>query len=337
MKVKLVIFVATLVVSILGACNGSNVNNSNTSTRTLRGSSSYTPYDAHAMLWSRGGEGREMVWVGSGGEAGQLLVSTASPNNRPDWIICTQGVVAGLAARGERVVIIGTVYISDQAILPVFRRPRRPLVGARSLFIPRSSIEFAFDRLLQREGVRREDVRVPNVERVAFTNIASLLAKPVGDQDALDFAILVDPFITNLVNENRDAYEVGQGGLYEMHYSIVVRESDLRANRAQFVELLRQFLEADRRLNALTDDNAFYSEVWGRRRDGSPELMPRLITYRREPARLQLQTGILKQRLREELQYLTGKYPEQLRMPDNVDALVDSSLLEEVASDRVTR
>lgn len=65
--------------------------------------------------------------------------------------------------------------------------------------------------------------------------------------------------------------------------------------------------------------------------------MPRLITYRREPARLQLQTGVLKQRLREELQYLTGKYPEQLRMPDNVDALVDSSLLEEVASDRVTR
>lgn len=262
MKLKLALIVTFLVV-FLAACNGSNVNTPDSPPRPLRGSSSYTPYDAHAMLWSRAGEGREMVWVVSSGEAGQLLISTASPNNRPDRILCTQGVVAGLAARGERVVIIGTVYISDQAILPVFRRPRRPLAGARSLFIPRSSIEFAFDRLLQREGVRREDVRVPNVERVAFTNIASLLAKPVGDQDALDFAILVDPFITNLVNENRDAYEVGQGGLYEMHYSIVVRESDLRANRARFVELLRQFLEADRRLNALTDDNAFYSEVWG--------------------------------------------------------------------------
>src|SRR5437868_5686441 len=70
----------------------------------LRGAASYTPYDAHAMLWARGGEKGGIVWVSSGAEAGSLLVSQADPARRPDWIMCSQGVVAGLAAKGEKVV-----------------------------------------------------------------------------------------------------------------------------------------------------------------------------------------------------------------------------------------
>src|SRR5690349_5146887 len=76
--------------------------------RPLRGAASYTPYDAHAMLWTRGGEMRDLVWVSSGAEAGNLVVSQADPARRPDWGLCTQGVVAGLAAKGERVVILAT-------------------------------------------------------------------------------------------------------------------------------------------------------------------------------------------------------------------------------------
>ena len=53
--------------------------------RPLRGAASYTPYDAHAMLWTRGCDARDLVWVSSGAEAGNLVVSQADPARRPDW------------------------------------------------------------------------------------------------------------------------------------------------------------------------------------------------------------------------------------------------------------
>jgi len=305
--------------------------------RPLRGAASYTPYDGHAMLWTRGGEKRDLVWVSSGAEAGNLVVSQADPARRPDWGLCTQGVVAGLAAKGERVVILATLYVSDEALVPVFRKPRRELEGSRSLFIPRSSIELAFDRLLMREGVARDKVRVPSVEKINFSTIATLLAKPADAADALDFAILVDPFATNVIKENPGKYEIGKGGLYEIHYSIIARPEDVKARRGKFLELLRQMRDADDKLAALADDDAFYAEVWGRKQAGQPELLPRMLTYRRGPARLQLQVTTLRKHLREELEYLTAKYPEQLKMPADVDVLVDPTLLEEIAADRVTR
>lgn len=300
----------------------------------LRGASSYTPYDALSMFWSRQADGNEMVWVSSGAEAGRLLVSTASPQRRPDWVLSTQGVVAGLAARGEDVVIIATVYVSDDAILPVFRTPRGSLDGSRSLYIPRSSIEFAFDRLLEREGVPRDRVTSPQVETVGFTTIASLLAKPADSKDALDWALLVDPFLTNLVNEHPNRYEVGEGGLYEIHYSVVVRREDLNARRPAFVRLLEELHAADQTLSTLSDEQ-FYGELWGRMKNGQPERLSRMLTYDRKPAHLQLQLSTVRQRLREELQYLTNKYPNDLRMPSDIEVLVDPTLLKEVDSTRV--
>lgn len=303
----------------------------------LRGASSYTPYDAFSMLWAREAKDRSMVWVSSGSDAGRLLVSRAEPERRPDWAFCSQGVVAGLAAKGEQVVIIGTTYVSDDVVLPVFRTPRKPLEGARSLFIARSSIELAFDRLLEREGVSRESIRMPTVETVGFTTIQSLLAKPVEAPDALDFAVLVDPFVTNLIGEQPQRYEIGEGGLYELHYSIVARKEDLERRRGDFVELLRQFKQVDSQLAEIDGEAEFRSRVWGRKKDGQPEYFPEMRTYNRRPARLELRATALRGRLREELEYLTSKYPQQLEMPEDVDALVDASLLEEVAPGRVIR
>ena len=332
----LVIVFITVALTTAGGCKGCRQDTAGDS-GPLRGAASYTPYDAHAMLWTRVGESRNMVWVSSGAEAGTLLVSQADAARRPDWILCSQGVVAGLAAKGEDVVILATVYVSDDVLVPVFRKPRGPLEGRRSLFIPRSSIELAFDRLLKREGIERGKVRVPNVEKVGFATIVALLSKPGDAPDALDFAILVDPYVSNLVREQPEKYEIGKGGLYELHYCIVARRGDVQAHRGKFLDLLRQMLEADKKLASLSDDDAFYKEVWGREQGGLPDVLPRMLTYRRGPARLEFQVTSLRNRLQEELQYLTDKYPDQLRMPADINVLADPSLMEEVAADRVTR
>jgi ABC-type nitrate/sulfonate/bicarbonate transport system substrate-binding protein len=303
---------------------------------TLSSAISYTPYDALGMLWSQSEKDHRVNWTTSGGEAGKLLSSKSDINQRPSWIFSSQGVASGLAAKGEKVVVIATVYTDSNTVLPVFRKPKKPLSGNRSLFIPRSSIEFAFNNLLKREGVKPSEINVPKVEKVSFPTIESLLLKPAEDKDALDFGLLVEPFITNVVEKNPDKYEIGQGGLYELHYSVVVRADDLKVNRAKYVKLLKQLLEADKKLSAFPDDDTFYKETWGRKKDGKPELLPKTLTFKRSAAKLQLQPTRLRQLLKEELTYLTQKYPDQLKMPDNVDALVDPSLLQEVAPDRVT-
>jgi ABC-type nitrate/sulfonate/bicarbonate transport system substrate-binding protein len=301
----------------------------------LAGSSSYTPYDAINMLWSRGGKNRSMVWTNSGGESGKLLVSKADTQQRPDWTLNSQGVLAGLAAKGEKVVTIATVYTSDEAIRPVFRKPKKPLTGLRTLPIPRSSIELALDRLLKREGVAVASAKIPKVEKPSFPTISTLLTKPATDKDALDYAILVEPFITNVMTKYPKDFEIGKGGLYNLHYSVMVRESDLKARRAEYVQLLRELLEADKKIAAFPDDATFYREVWGREKDGKPDLFAKTLTYKRQPAKLQLNITQLRKQLKEELTYLTQKYPNDLKMPENVDALVDPSLLKEVAPDRV--
>jgi hypothetical protein len=302
----------------------------------LRGTSGYTPYDAYTMLWARGAGNRTMVWVNAGSDAGRLLTSKAQVDKRPDFAVCTQGVVAGLAARGEDVVIIASLYVSEDAIRPVFRKPKRPLAGLRSLFIPKSSIEFAFENLLAREGVTRSAIRMPKVEKTDFTAITSMMRKPADEADALDFAVLVEPFISNLTTEHAGEYEVGQGGIYEMHYSLCIRREDLAARRGDFVRLLRELADVDKELQTIRTDSEFHEKVWGRLKDGKPELLPTLTTFSRAPLRLQLQTAKVRQRLRDELQFLIGHYPSDLRMPANVDQLVDPSLLREVQPDRVT-
>lgn len=300
----------------------------------LRGASGYTPYDWCSLLWAQ--SGGEMVWVNSGAEAGKLLVSKADPAHRPDWAFCSQGVVAGLSARGEEPVIIATLYISGDAVRPVLRKPRTPLRGSRSLFIPRSSIEVAFDRFLAREGVNVADVSIPRVENPTFTTIVSLLGKPASASDSIDFGILVEPFISNLFAEHPNDYELGAGGLYELCYSLVVRRDDLEKRRNEFVSLLKQFDALSKKVEAYTAEVDFYANVWGRKKNGTPETLPRLVSFDYRPARLLLQPERLRGLLREELSVLVKKYPNELRMPKNVSLLVDESLLKEVVPARVT-
>jgi ABC-type nitrate/sulfonate/bicarbonate transport system substrate-binding protein len=301
----------------------------------LRGTSGYTPYDSFSMLWARRGADHPIAWVNSGADAGRLLVSKAEPANRPSWAFCTQGVVAGLAARGEDVVIIATTYSSEDALRPVFRVPRRAMSGARSLFIPRSSIELAFDRLLEREHVSRADVIVPTVEKTDFATIVSLLTKPVEDSGSIDFAVLVEPFISNVMNEHPGKYELGQGGLYRMYYCVVARRDDVAAHRDRYVALLREFLAVDGELSRIKSDEEFREKVWGREKNGAPERLPALATFKREPLRLALDAPAVRARLEDELSYLTTKYPADLKRPADERRLVDPGLLKEVAPDRV--
>ncbi|HVF70073.1 MAG TPA: hypothetical protein VM940_00510 [Chthoniobacterales bacterium] len=306
----------------------------NPTVQTLRGTASYTPYDSLAMIWAREKAG-SMAWVASGSEAGKLLVSKADPARRPDFAFASQGVVAGLAARGEQPVILATVAISTNAVRPVFRNPKPNLVGSRSLFVPRSSIELAFDRLLIREGVRPEQVRVPKVENVSFTTIATLLQKPADAPDAIDFGIMVEPFISTVLDTGGNNYAVGDGGLYELQYSLIVRREDLTAHREHFVTLLRDLTDVSQKLESLPTDEAFYQQAWGRQKDGQPERLQKLITFERGALRLQLQPSRLRGLLHEEISYLVGKYPEELRQPPNIDQLVDETLLLQVDRARV--
>jgi len=284
------------------------------------------------MLWVRGDDSRSIVWTSSGGASGRLLVSQG--DERPDFVFCTQGVVAGLAARGKSPVIIASVHVADDVILPVFRSPRRPLAGSRSVYIPRSSIEYAFDQLLESEGVERGAVTVPSVEKPGFGTIVGMLRKPGEDKDALDFAILVDPFITNLMTERPGEYEIGPSGLYDMHYSVVVLEEDLKERRPAYLQLLREMIATSARMEAFSDEE-FQQEVWGRKADGEPERLPPMMTYSRKGAGLQLHPARVRARLGKEIEYLTTKYPGDLARPDDIDSLVDESLLTELAVDRV--
>ncbi len=336
MKMRSMVFLVCPLLLFISACEKQSKAVPSQS-KSLRGASSYTPYDAFSMHWARESSNRTIVWVSSGGEAGKLLVSSADPSRRPDWAFCTQGVVAGLVARGEDVVIIGTTYHSSNVVRPVFRKPSVPMIGARSLFIPRSSIEFAFDRLLEREGLRRADVRVPAVENPSFTSITSLLAKEVDETDALDFAVLVDPFITNLLGEHPNQYELGEGNLYDLYYCIVVRRSDLDARRQDFVGLLREFLRIDDRIEKLKSNPVdFQNNMWGRMKDGKEEILSKMLTYDPKPASLRIDTFELRSNLEFELRYLCEKYPNDLKMPTDVHKIIDDSLLREIAPDRAS-
>jgi hypothetical protein len=276
-----------------------------------------------------------MVWTSSGSESGALLVAGGGSTNRPDFVLCTQGVVAGLVTKGEDLVIIGTVYVSDQVIRPVFRNnwEKKPL---RSLYIPRSSIEFAYDKLLERLHLRREDVAVPKVEKTGFPMIVSLLTKESESPDALSFGLLVDPFITNILTGNPQEYTLGEGGLYNLYYSIVVRRADLATIRPALLELLRSFKDIDHQLAALVDQNEFIQQVWGRRTNDVPDRLPRMVTFELQPLRLGLSASTLRKNLENEINYLVTRYPDQLRAPASVDALVDDSLLKEIWPERVT-
>jgi hypothetical protein len=177
---------------------------------------------------------------------------------------------------------------------------------------------------------------VPQVESVGFSTIAGLLSKNRDEDDALDFGILVDPYITNLLSEHPNDYELGEGGLYPMHYCVVVRAADLQENRKSFVELVSDLVEVDQEMANYRTDAEFYKNVWGRYKDGKPEFLPSMITYKSAPAQLTLRVTDLRERLAEEIKYLVGKYPDDLIMPSNVDQIVDPSLLIEVSPRRVT-
>lgn len=306
------------------------------SAEILRGASSYTPYDSFAMLWHREDpQKRPVAWVSSGAEAGRLLASIATMEARPAWVHCTQGVVAGLAARGEKVAIIATVYASDAALRPVFRKPKPPLDGARGAYIPRSSIEVAFDRLLERERVPLERIRIPHMERVGFDTLKAMMEKPADDASAIDFTILVDPFITNLMTERPGEYELGEGGLYDMRYCIAVRREDIESHRDEYAKLLEQMISVETKLREYKTDDEFLAGTWGRESQGRPERLPRLITFDRSHLRLELDAPTVRRLLREEIEHLVQKYPRDLAVPESLDSLVETSVLTAAAPDRV--
>jgi hypothetical protein len=300
----------------------------------LKGATSYTPYDALAMFWCREGKERKIIWTGSGGESGKLLVSKAKSSDRPDWVLCTQGVVAGLAAKGEKITIIASVYQSDKTILPVYRKGLSDFRGTRSLFIPRSSNEFAFDKFLSSKNISRSDLKIPTVENVNFNTIVSLLKKD--DKDAIDFGVLVDPFITNIMGEKAGQFEIGEGGLYDMDYCVVVRENDLIQNPESFVRLMKQLLAAEARFQLAYKQGTLNNELWGRLKDGKPDLLPKLITYSPTPSQIHLNVKQLKDKMKAEIEYLVNHYPRDLQKPENgVDAIISPNALLKVAPERV--
>jgi|GEM_PF-2641450 len=300
--------------------------------KPLRGSSGYTPYDWCGLRWAQ--NGGEMVWVNTGAEAVRLLVSKADSSGRPDWIFCSQGAVAGQVARGARLVVLATVYVSPDAVRPVFRVPRVPLAGSRSQFIARSSIEVAFDNLLEKEKVDPATVRRPTGENPTFSTIVSLLRKPASDDGAIDFAVLVEPFITNLMAAQPGGYEVGAGGIYELNYCLVAREEDVRTRRADFVALLKNFAAISAEVETYTSDEQFYSEVWGKKENNAPARLPKLLTFSRSPARLQLAAAHVREQIRTEISHLVRKHPADLAMPSDLGFVVDDSLLRDAAPAR---
>lgn len=325
------IFLASMILAAvcsLATCIGT------VSSQSTRGASAYTPYDALAMLWKRQAPDRVIVWTAATAEAAGLLTSNAPFSKRPDWILCTQSVVAGLATTGKRVSVIATVYTTDNAMYPVFKLPKRPIAGSKSLYTKRSGLELGFTRFLEEAHVPFEDVQIPTVEKIGIPTIVSLLEKPRSEKDALDFAILIEPYITNLLKAHPKDYLLGDPVPYHTFYNLVVRQDDAREHRPELLALVREFLKAESTLAQIPPDR-YRSEVWGRMKDGKPELLPELLTFKRTPMRLEIKDKDLRHAIDEDMLTFTHKYPNQMTMPINKDALVDPSFLSEIIPVRV--
>lgn len=162
------------------------------------------------------------------------------------------------------------------------------------------------------------------------------MRKPQTERDAIDFAVLVEPFITNLMTAQPGEFEIGEGGIYELNYCLVAREEDVRARRADFVDLLRRFAEISTKVEAYDSDDEFYSEIWGKKENNVPVRLPKLLTFSRAPARLHLDAAHVRMQIRDELSHLVRKHPKDLALPSDIDGVVDASLLLEAAPTRVT-
>lgn len=299
----------------------------------LRGVSTRTPLDAIVSAWSREAPGRSITWVSSPAQASQFLAVRNPLNGRPNWAVCSQGAVAYLLGQGMDLTILATTYTSDQALRPIWRKERRPRAGGRTLFVPASSIELALVRFLQRESIPLSDLHIMNADGQSLASIAGGLAKNVADETAIDFAVLPDPYLTDLLRDHPATYEVGGGGLYELHYSIVARRSDVAQNTAAFEGLLRELLATDQKLELATAAEFDILALPGSSAPG--ERFPRWITFARQSVKLQLRPSSLRTHIVEELSYLVTAYPNQFRMPANLSFAINAELLQRVAPERV--
>jgi hypothetical protein len=297
----------------------------------LRSAITYSAFDATALA-ARQGRGASQL-VSSPSEAGRLLRDwSVDKPDRVDWILCTQGVAAYLIGTGTPIRVIATVYASNRTVLPVWREGNPPTAGQRTLFVPASSIELALSRFLAREQIPLSGLHIVTSQGQSLHSIADALRADVRSNDAIDFGVLTEPYLTELVHDGTRRFHLGTGGLYDMRYCVVASQQALSRSPRQFEELLRELVKADERLATAQSDDQFYALV----EDGGPQL-GRPITFDRTALRVELSPSVVSGLIRDELNYLVAAYPTRFVEPPDLASVVDPSPLTIVAPERVTK
>jgi hypothetical protein len=165
--------------------------------------------------------------------------------------------------------------------------------------------------------------------------VADALRKRVDDPEAIDFAIVADPFLTRLIEEMPAEFEIGASGLYELHYSVVAHRGDVDRDPAGFSRLLKELLDAERSLATKRTAEELYAVKWVGQSGAAFGRLPRMLSFRREALGIQLQPARLRMLLDDEIDYLVLAYPTRFKKVTDLDRAVTSHLLRQIAPDRV--
>lgn len=290
----------------------------------LTGAAAPSATDAHAILMSRTMSPGKVYWVSTESQAADMLRGRLAPS--VDWALCSQGVVAYLLAVGVDVTFVAVTYTSEQALQAVWHRGRPPKVGDRTMYVPGSTIEFGLWRFLSKNSIPLAGLRIMNRRGVRLADIVAALERPPEHVDAIDFAVLPEPYLTSLESTRPGAYQFDGGGFYEMQYGVVAKGTSLRASSGSFTDLIQQFALADRTLRALDTDDEFYALLaaqWGR----PARHLPKTHTFNRTALQLSLRPSRLRALIQAEIDYLVAAYPSVFRGPLNADQAVTPSIL----------
>jgi len=290
----------------------------------LRGASTLSPYDA-LVLSTFGRSSPEVMWIDSPGHAAELLSSDPRTTGRVDWITCGQGVVAYLLGKGIDVVVLATVYASDSTFLPVWRTGHPPAPGERTLFVPASTVEFLLRRFLARSDIPLSELRINNRHGQSLGAIERALLEPASSTDAIDFAVLPDPFLSDVLTKMPQSYVSGPPGLYDFYYCLVTRRQRLRGREKSFLDLVNRLAAADTLLRARGVDPKLQPFVF----------RPSARFFVIDNAQLQLRPVQLAAAISDELSYLVEAYPSQFRSVPRVSDAIDPSYLAREAPQRV--
>ena len=247
-------------------------------------------------------------------------------------------VITMIAAGAEPVVIATTLESSRQAKLVTFSvkgidgRPAT-LRGKRIGVTKNTNGDIYLSRLLRKGGLVASDVTLVNGRPA---DLRGLLLR-----DEIDAAVLWDPFVVQAVREYRQRVGPREGwrrgqpavlvdpSLHTLAFNIVTTRAKLERKRPELLKLLRASIAAEKFIAENRQEAQAALEKWLGLQEGDLNDFFRTTEFH-----VHADAPQLSQWMQEELRWLKEAHPE-VNVPADYRRFIDTSLLSEVAMDRV--